>query len=470
MAICFAEKPSDAGYRRVKSSTIIAGGKQITFQTICGDTILHAADGEEMCAIFSFACVAAGKNRPVMMIFNGGPGSSSTWLQLGFLAPRLSQPGSDGMPPQSGPYTLRDNPDCLLDVCDLLFYNPPGAGYSRLFDEKYASQVFGDHGDADVAALFLRTWLKDNGRENAPLYILGESFGSTRASLLADRLSDLDLRAVLHVGPGYTGDCQIPRTLKDLVPCAATRWYFDENPAKPPLEKVVAQARSFLVEEYLPALYLGTQLPQERRKAIAQRLSELTGLPAQTYLENGLQVKRQEFRQQLLAHKGLKIGSFDTRFTLPADQEGDPTLAVFEPFVEEGARLYYRELMGKGPVRELRGNSFNDTDTFLWPFDAEEDMEGLMGNWYPMKKTVSACVHDAWKARPNLRFFFATGCFDTVATVENTRFGVTHTQIPIENVVMKEYASGHAVYADDASRHALALDIRHFLMETEHKH
>ena len=448
MAVCFAEKPADAGYRHVHHSTVEAGGKTIDFQTICGDTILHAADGQEMCAIFSFACVAPGINRPLMVIFNGGPGSSSSWLQLGFLAPRLSQTGTDGMPPKSGPYALRDNPDCLLDLCDL---------------------VFGDHGDADLAALFIREWLKENGREDAPLYILGESFGSTRASLLADRLSDLDLRAVLHVGPGYTGDSQIPRTLKDLVPCAATRWYFDENPAKPSLEEMVAQARTFLVEEYLPALYLGTQLAPERKAHIVHRLSELTGLPAQRYLENGLQVKRQEFRQQLLAHKGLKVGSFDTRFTLPADQEGDPTLAAFDPFIEEGARLYYRELMGEGPKREWRGNSFNNTDTFLWPFDAEEDMEGLMGNWYPMKKTVSASVHDAWKAKPGLRLFFATGYFDTVATVENTRFGITHTRIPIENVVMKEYASGHAVYADDASRHALAQDIRQFLTETEQK-
>lgn len=467
MAICFTEKPADAGYRHVHHGAVTAGGRNIAFRTICGDTLLRAPNGEEMGVIFSFACVAEGKNRPLMLIFNGGPGSSSTWLQLGFLAPRLSQPAADGMPPDEGPYALRDNPDCLLDLCDLLFYNPPGAGYSRLFDEKFAPQVFGDHGDADAAALFVRTWMKENRRENAPLYILGESFGSTRASLLADRLSDLDLRAILHVGPGYTGDSTIPRTLKDLVPCAATRWYYDEDPAKPALEQVVAEARAFLIQEYLPALYQGTLLAQEQRERIAQRLAQLTGLPAQTYLENGLQVERAVFRQQLLAHKGLKVGSFDTRFTLPADQNTDPTLAAFDPFIAEGARLYYRELMGDGPQREFRDNSFNDTDTFLWPFDAEEDMEGLMGNWYPMQKTVSASVHDAWKVHPDLRLFFATGYFDTVATVENTRFGITHTNIPIQNVVMKEYASGHAVYADDRSRHALAMDIRRFLTETQ---
>ena len=369
------------------------------------------------------------------------------------------------MPVKDGPHALRDNPDCLLDLCDLLFYNPPGAGYSRLFDEKYAPLVFGDHGDADAAEQFIRRWLKKHGRTNAPLYILGESFGSTRASLLAQRLSDLDLRAVLHVGPGYTGDSWTSRTLKDLVPCAATRWYFDQNPDKGTLEETVAEARTFLMNEYLPALYQGTMLPDAERERIAGKLAKLTGLSREYYLQNGLQVVRAEFREKLLEAEGKKVGSFDSRFTLPLEAEGDPTLAAFDPFIDEGAKLYFREIMPELPKRQFRGNSFDMTDEFGWPFDAEADMMGYGGNWYAMKKTVGDCVHEAWLKKPNLRLFFATGYFDTVATVENTRYAITHTRIPFENVTLREYASGHAVYADDTSRHQLALDIRAFLQE-----
>ena len=465
MAICFTERPQDVGYRCEKTGSILIGGQAKTFRTLCSDTMLYAPDGSEMGVIFSIACMAEGENRPLMVIFNGGPGSNSTWLQLGFLGTRLSQTDENGMPVKCGPYALRDNPDSLLDVCDLLFYSPPGAGYSRLFDEKYAPLVFGDHGDADAAEQFIRRWMAENGRTDAPLYILGESFGSTRASLLAQRLSDLDLRAVLHVGPGYTGDSWPSRTLKDLVPCAATRWYFDPSPDKGTLEDAVAEARAFQMKEYLPALYQGTMLGGEERRHIARRLAELTGLDAEYYLANGLQVVRAEFREKLLAHEGRKVGSFDTRFTLPLDEQGDPTLAAFEPSIDACAKLYFDEVMDVLPARAFRDNSFDMTDEFGWPFDAEEDMMGYGGNWYAMKKTVGQSVHEAWLKKPNLRLFFATGYFDTVATVENTRYGITHTRIPFENVTIREYASGHAVYADDASRHQLALDIRAFLQE-----
>ncbi|MGN1018798.1 MAG: hypothetical protein ACI4O7_00370 [Aristaeellaceae bacterium] len=465
MAICFTERPQDVNYRCETFSTVRAGDRDITCRTLCSDTLLYAPDGSEMGVIFSVACMAEGENRPLMVIFNGGPGGNSTWLQLGFLGTRLSQTDADGMPVKRGPYALRDNPDCLLDLCDLLFYNPPGAGYSRLFDEQYAPLVFGDHGDADAAEQFIRRWLADNGRESAPLYILGESFGSTRASLLAKRLSDLDLRAVLHVGPGYTGDSWTSRTLKDLVPCAATRWYFDERPDKGTLEETVAEARDFLMNEYLGALHMGTMLPEERKRYIAGRLAQLTGLSEAYYMENGLQVVRAEFREKLLADQGLRVGSFDTRFTLPLTEQADPTLAAFEPSIAACAAMYFAEVMPQLPQREFRDNSFDETDAFPWPFDAEADMMGYGGNWYAMKQTVGDCVHEAWLKKPQLRLFFATGYFDTVATVENTRYAITHTRIPFENVTLKEYASGHAVYADDASRHQLALDIRAFLQE-----
>ncbi len=471
MAICFAERPADLGYRAVTESRIWIGAREVRYRTECADILLKTTEGREIGCVFGIACMAENEGseagRPLMMIFNGGPGSSSAWLEMGFLGPRLGVPDEAGMPRREGPWALRDNPDCLLDLCDLLFYHPPGAGYSRLFDEKDADRVFGDHGDADAAEMFLRTWLKAHGREQSPLYILGESFGSTRASLLADRVSDLNLRGILHVGPGYTGDSNIPRTLKDLVPCAATRWYYDPDPERGTLEETVAKARRFLRETYLPALYAGTALPLADRKKIAEALAEMTGLPAAYYLENGLRVNRAEFRDMLLAEQGLKIGSFDTRFTLPKGESEDPTLAALDPFISGSLELYFDEVMPCRPKRAWRDNSFDETDSFLWPFNAEEDMEGLGGHWYPMRKTVGASVRDAAAARPKLRIFFATGYFDTVATVENTRFAITHTEIPFERITMKEYASGHAVYADDRSRHQLAEDVRTFLEETE---
>ena len=470
MARCFAEPVTDTPCIQHSSWQIEIKGQTVPYTVLCEDTQISSPEGnEQMAVIFSYSYLAGDPHRPVMFIFNGGPGSSSTWLQMGFLAPRICVPDADGMPKRTPPFSLRDNPDCLLDLCDLVFYNPPSAGYSRLLDEKYADLVYGDHGDADAAGAFIRSWLKKHG-EDRDILILGESFGSTRASLLADRLTDLRLKAVLHVGAGYTGDETISRSLKDLLPCAATNWYYAENKKElaDNVQTWLSPIRSFLVERYLPALYRGSMLSSHDKQEIAECLSFYTGLPADYYMTHDLKVSRADFRQLRLKDKGLRIGSFDTRFTLPEGSETDPTLAALDPWITAGARLHDAEL-GLTISRSFRDNSFDEGDTYLWPFNAEEDMEGLGGNWYPMKKTVSASVADAWEKRRDLEFFFATGLYDTVATIENTRYAISHTRIPFNHVTLKEYESGHAVYADDSSRAALAADIRLFLERILHE-
>ncbi len=442
-------------------------GQTCPYQVICEDFPIAYADGRVIASVFSYSYRLPGTERPVLFIFNGGPGSPSTWLQMGFLGPRLAAPDEHGMPRAGAPYALRDNPDCLLDLCDLVFYNPPGAGYSRLFHVQDEPLVFGDHADADAAAVFIRSWLRKYG-EKRPIYLLGESFGSTRASLLAYRLSDLPLKGVLHVGPGITGEETIPRSIKDLIPCSATRWFHDASPDKPSLQEALAPVRQFLYHEYFPSLCIGSMLSNSEYHHCAEKLAAYTGLPADYFLTHDLKLNRADFRNMILAEKGLKVGSFDTRFTLPLDADGDPTLARFDPAMSASARLYDKEL-GLSLVRPFRENSFDASSAFLWPFNAEEDMEGLGGNWYPMLMTVAESVRLAYESNPTLRFFFATGLYDTVATVENTRFAVSHTHVPLDHVELHEYESGHAVYADETSRHQLALDIRHFMTEDHHE-
>ena len=468
MALCFTEPYSGREFYRAIPGAIACEGKTIPYTAIAEDTLIRSG-GEMMCSIFSIAYVSGGEGRPLLFAFNGGPGSASTWLHFGFFGPRIAACDIAGMPPARAPYTLRDNPDCLIGLCDIVLYDPPGAGYSRVFDEKFAEQCFGDHADADVAELFMRAWLSKHGGADRPIYICGESFGSTRASLLAYRLRDLDLRGILHIGPGYTGDELIPRTVKDLVPAAAIRWYFDENTDKGTLADAVCAARTFLEGEYLPALYRGNRICAAERESIAEQLAHLTGLPREYYVKNGLKVVRAEFRTLLLAEKGLKVGSFDGRFTLPLDAQEDPTLARLDPCMSACARAYFGEELKLDAGRAYRESSFDETDAFLWPFDAEADMQGYGGVYSKLGMTVSECAAEAYRANRELRFFFATGYFDTVATVENTRFGVSHTDVPTEAVTMIEYASGHAVYADDASRHALARDIRTFITGREEK-
>lgn len=451
MAVYYTENIKEP-FRSETAHTITLRGERISYRVIAEDHIIPGEDGAPAYSIFTFSYLRTdGKeNRPVIFLFNGGPGANSAWLHLGFYGPRILKLGEDGMPPKCGPYELRDNPDCLLSIADLVIIDPVDAGYSRLFDNRYQEECFHDMGDALSVSKAIRQWVDKYGRADSVKYFSGESYGSTRASLLAWLLRDLKpIGGEIHIGPGYTGKTDPPRNLKDLPPLAATKWYYEEDPDKGSLDKRMEQCYAFLYGEYLAAWHMGSQCPKERYEAAAERLSFFTGLSASYYRENGLWVSREYFREHLLEEKGLKLGSYDTRFTLPADSGEDPFTAAFDPPICGARERYFTEELRLDPGREYRASALMDVDVWEWQFTSEPDMAGANAL--------------AYAENPGMRFFFGTGRYDSVATIENTRFGVTHTDIPIEAVTLKEYESGHAVYADERSRHRLAEDIRKFL-------
>ncbi|MBQ9535525.1 MAG: hypothetical protein IJU78_06770 [Clostridia bacterium] len=441
-------------------------GQHVEYELAAEDMIIDGKDGG---AAFAFFCwsyirrdVPDSISRPVLFAFNGGPTASSTWLHLGFYGPRILRLQPDGMPPSAPPYELRDNPDCLLDICDLVLIDPVNTGFSRLLDEKYAGEFTGDHQDAHSVSLFIRAWLQKHGRAASPKFFSGESFGSTRASLLAWYLKDLQpVCGIVHIGPGYSSDSEALRTFKDLPPAAATHWYYNDAPDKGSLSDFLAECYDFMYGEYVSAMYRGTQLPQEERAKIAAKLEYFTGLSAQYYLEHGLLVSRADFRNMRLAGKGLKLGSYDSRFTLPLSEDADPFAAAYDPPMAGCREAYFAEI-GLDMPRRYRAGSYEDDPDWSWFYSASPGIVG-MGDY---GISMAGAAAGAFKANPNMRFFFGTGVYDTVATIENTRYSVTHTDIPISCVVLKEYESGHAVYADDASRALLAKDVRAFITDT----
>ena len=453
METVFYTEKIEQPYRKVTEHKIVLSGKTISYEAIGEDHIINGEDGNPAYSIFTISYLRkdGGKNRPVLFFFNGGPGSSSSWLHMAFYGPRIMKLDENGMPLRDGPFELRDNEECLLDLCDLVALDPVDAGYSRLFDNKYQSEFVNDMPDAVSMSKAIRQWIKKYGREDSLKFISGESFGSTRASLLAWLLRDLKpLGGEIHIGPGYTGKIDPARNVKDLIPLAATKWYYDKNPDKLSLENWMEDCYDFLYGQYLKAYHLGSQCPEKLFEETAEKLAFFTGLPAEFYRENNLWVNREYFRAHFLEKEGKKLGSFDTRFTLPKDREEDPFLAAFDPPVEGSRELYFKKELLFDFDRKYRSYSQDDAEGYTWEFVSEPDMAGANAL--------------AYKENPDMKFFFGTGYYDSVATVENTRFGVTHTDIPIEAVTMLNYESGHAVYADEESRKKLSGDIRAFLV------
>lgn len=189
-------------YRRVTENSIDVRGETVRYEAIAGETILRAGratGGDAIGSIFSFTYLRTDRtdaSRPVLFIFNGGPGSSSLWLHMGAIGPRRVELDHEVDPSNVPPFGVVDNPNSVLDVADLVFLDPVGTGFSRIVGEGTPADFFGLDADANAVAQFIELWLTEHGRWNSPKFVMGESYGSIRAAVLP--------RALMG-GPTYTG-------------------------------------------------------------------------------------------------------------------------------------------------------------------------------------------------------------------------------------------------------------------------
>ena len=168
-------------------------GQNISYIATAGETYLRDKNGEETASIFTFAYTKKDtkeQSRPVTFIWNGGPGSASTWLHIGAFGPKRVQVPSDAQFPGTPPYPILDTPESILDVSDLVFIDPVGTGFSRALGEHKGKEFWGLQQDSASMAEFIRTWITDNGRWNSPRFLLGESYGTTRAAAVAKILEN----------------------------------------------------------------------------------------------------------------------------------------------------------------------------------------------------------------------------------------------------------------------------------------
>ncbi len=221
----------------------------------------------------------------------------------------------------AGPYLSGDNPHTLLTASDLVFIDAPGTGYSRLIGDTTPAQVWGVDQDVDAFAKAITRWLTITNNWNAPRFLFGESYGTTRAASLVHRLQNqgLDfngvvlLSTVLNWGENPRG----PREYINLLPSfAATAWYHGKaRTAHTALEPFLAEAREFAQGPFAAALLRGDLLPVEEEDAIAERMSALVGLDVDLLKKNHFRIGMEKYRYALLADEGRVIGRFDTRFT-----------------------------------------------------------------------------------------------------------------------------------------------------------
>jgi carboxypeptidase C (cathepsin A) len=454
-------------------------GQNLKYTVTAGETYLRDKDGEPKASIFAFAYTKSdvGKDeaRPVTFVWNGGPGSASLWLHMGsFGAKRVAVP-SDASSSGAPPYAMLDAPETILDVTDLVFVDPVGTGFSRALGEHQGKEFWGLTEDALSIAEFIRTWVTENGRWNSPRFLLGESYGTTRAAAVANLLEGdfmMSLNGIIFISQAldYAGSSPYVRDniishVTYLPTMAAAAWYHKKIAPRPDnLEAFLGEARSFAVDQLLPALFKGNALQGDERTRIRDRLAYFTGLSPEYVERSNLRVQGFRFAKELLRNEGLVVGLLDARYTqdeiddLEADPESDASSDAISSAFKSVLMTYMREDLAVDWDR-----------VYLAPPD--EDLS-KQWNWAPLPEGESwepsfvNTAHDlsrALRRNPDLKVLVAAGYFDLVTPFFDAEYTLNRHDIRSDRIEYRYYGGGHMMYVNEPSRAQLLQDTRAFI-------
>ncbi len=451
------------------------GGQRVRYRLIAEDTITSGADGRPGAAIFSFTYLRidepASAERPVVFVFNGGPGSSSIWMHMGLFGPRRISLPDPLNPPTTPPFELEDNPHSILDLADLVMIDPPGTGFSRVLATGRSEDFFGTAADAAVTAAFIENWLDVHGRWNSPKYLVGASYGATRAALAArslmggptdpaGRLSGVGADGAVLIGQTVSSpDGANERQAASLSALSATAHYHGRAGQGRSLNDFAGAAAEFARTRYLPALFAGDRLPPQEKREIARILADFTGLEASWIENNRLRISSTDFRQGLLAGEGLEIGAYDARYVLPVrgrpespDPVGDDAaMARYSPAFAAGLKLLFAEanIAVDAPYEPVAFRKVNAVWDHAMP---------------PGALPAPAALAAVMRVNPDFRLLIATGHYDLVTTPGDADYFAAHAGLPADRVALARYPAGHMPFLGEDSAKALSADIRTLIM------
>ncbi len=497
----------------ITEGSITIGGQALAYKTVAGTITVGSTDAQDstlapngsilpdsgvkpatdpneapatarMFYVAYFKKDAAPGHRPLMFLYNGGPGSATMWLHLGTFGPRrVVIP--DTKHPFGAPYDIVENQYSLLDVCDLVFIDAPGTGFSRTFGKDKAKAFYGVDGDAHAFDRFIRRFLSKYDRWNSPKYLFGESYGTPRSAVLAADLRGVDLNGIILLSQILSFDNSVddPRWNPGvdqayalaLPTYAATAFYYHKLPTQPPaLKPFLAEVEKYALTDYMAALLQGSELPDAQRQAAAEKLHTYTGLPVDYLIRSNLRVVGGDFSKTLKLDEATTIGRLDTRFEGPDinplseaaqyDPQSDAISSAWTAAIND----YLRKDLKYG-IDSTYWTSGGSGGDFTWDL-RHHAPGGPPANDQETGTNVMPDLAYRMKLNPGMKVMLAGGYFDLATPYFEGVYEMHHLQIPNalqSNISYHYYEAGHMIYVKDDVLKQFRADVAAFIKSTE---
>jgi carboxypeptidase C (cathepsin A) len=468
--------PRPGGEQAGAEASLLPDEPVVTQHTarIRGESVAYTAEagwlpirqeGKTVAKMFYIAYTRNGvqdlSRRPLIFSFNGGPGTASVWMHMGYTGPRRVVYDDEGMA-QMPPGTLEDNPNSVLDVADIVYIDPVPTGFSRMMEGEDLHRFHGTMSDVESVAELIRLFVIRKDRWMSPKFVIGESYGTTRASALAGYLlsrHQLYLNGVILVSMTDLGIEQGPDVAyaTSLPQMTATAWYHRQLAADlqaRPLREVLDEVEAFALDDYLAALVQGDRLDDAGRTAMAERVARYTGLSLQYVLSANLRIDTRRFWKELLRDQRLTVGRLDSRYLgIDRDAAGenpeyDPAMADWNGPFANAVNRYLRE--------ELKYNP-----------DLQYNIWGNVRPWDRSSPTPPAeLLRQAMRENPYLKVMVQTGYFDAATDYFGAQYTISHIQPGGEfrdRFRFRFYESGHMMYLRKPDLANANNDLREFI-------
>jgi carboxypeptidase C (cathepsin A) len=459
------EIPVDTTVTTKHSVTI--NSKNIDYTATTGMQPLWNNDGEPIASLFytyyKRSNIKNTENRPLVISFNGGPGSASVWRHIAYTGPRVLKIDDEGFPIQ--PYGIKENPHSILDVADIVYVNPVNTGFSRPIPnedgEVDKEKFFGVDADVKYLAEWLNTFVSRNNRWLSPKYLIGESYGTTRVSGLALELQNsqwMYLNGVILVSPTELGiERDGPVGIANRLPYfAAAAWYHDALPAElqnKDLEDLLEEVENYTINELTPVLVKGGFTETSKKEAAAEKMAYYSGISKEVILQNNLDVDYRYFWKELKRKDGVTVGRLDSRYLgIDAKEAGDSP--------DYNAELTSWLHSFTPAINHYLRNDLNfETDLKYFMF-------GPVHPWDRSGNNTGENLRQAMAQNPNLDVLIQSGYFDGATTYFNAKY--TMWQLDQsgklkDRLSFKGYESGHMMYLRAEDLKNANEDIREFI-------